>query len=203
MIVVGALQQPPQERLDADDLEVLSAHFLSPDVPGDAVGFQTKFLYLNTSHSRKHVVFFAHIAHFRIRKKGGTVFGLKRHHPVCMRHIQLPQDQCLQDAENDDIGGNAERQDNDRSEGKARRAAQLAKGESEVLQQGIEKRAGARIAYLLLDLLDAAKLDARRAAGFARRHAGANIFLGQQFEVGANLLVEVSVDATREKEISQ
>ena len=44
MIVIGALQQAPEERLDADDLEVLPAHFVSPHGPGDAVGFQAEIL---------------------------------------------------------------------------------------------------------------------------------------------------------------
>jgi hypothetical protein len=50
---------------------------------------------------------------------------------------------------------------------------------------------------LLFDLLDSAKLDARGALRFVGWHAGANIFVGQHFEVGANLLVEVYVRAMR------
>ncbi len=73
------------------------------------------------------------------------------------------------------------------------RTAHLAQGESQVLQQGIEKRARPRIAYLLLDLLDSAKFDPRGALRFVRRHARANVFLYQHFEVGMNLLVEVCV----------
>ena len=42
MIVIGALQQTPEERLDADHLEVLPADFASPDRPGDAIGFEAK-----------------------------------------------------------------------------------------------------------------------------------------------------------------
>ena len=34
MIVIGALQQTPEERLDADDLEVLPAHFGIPRQAG-------------------------------------------------------------------------------------------------------------------------------------------------------------------------
>src|ERR1700675_3136147 len=126
MIVIGALQQTPEERLDTDNLEVLPARFVSPDMPGDAEGFQAKFLHLNSGYSRKHSIVIADIAHFRVGKKGATVFGLKRHHSVGVRQIKLPQDQCLEYAENDDIGSDAERQDKDRSKGKAGRTAHLA-----------------------------------------------------------------------------
>src|SRR4029077_7940065 len=110
MIVIGAPQQAPEEWLDTDDLEILPAPFGSPDRPGDAVGLQAKILYLKSGDSRKRRIFIAHIAHFRIRNKGASVFRLKRHHAVCMWHVKRPQDQSLQDAENDDIGGDPEPQ---------------------------------------------------------------------------------------------
>jgi hypothetical protein len=46
-------------------------------------------------------------------------------------------------------------------------------------------------------LLDSAKFDARVASRFVRRHARANVFLDQHFEVGTNLLVEVYLHTTR------
>ena len=64
----------------------------------------------------------------------------ERHHPVGMGHINGPQHQRLEHAEDDDIGGDAERQCQDSSDGEARRAAHLAHGESQVLQKGGHKR---------------------------------------------------------------
>ena len=66
MIVIGALQQTAEERLDTDDLEVLSAHCASPDGPGDTVGFQTKILKFLSGYSRKHRIVITPVAHFRI-----------------------------------------------------------------------------------------------------------------------------------------
>ena len=63
-------------------------------------------------------------------------------------------------------------------------------------QQGIEKRARPRIAHLLLDLFYSAEFDPRGALRFVRRHARANVFRNQHFEVGMNLLVEVYLHAT-------
>ncbi len=88
MIVIGAPKQAPEEWLYTDDLEILPAHFGSPNGPRDAVGFQAKILYLKSGYSRKRRILIAHVAHFRIRNKRATVFRLKRHHAVCMRHIK-------------------------------------------------------------------------------------------------------------------
>jgi hypothetical protein len=46
-------------------------------------------------------------------------------------------------------------------------------------------------------LLDSAQFDPRGALRFVRRHARANVFLYQHFEVGMNLLVEVYLHTTR------
>jgi hypothetical protein len=80
MSIVGALQQPPQERLNGHGLEVLPAHFVSPDRPRDAVGLQAKILDAMRGNSRKYRVLVAHIAHFRIGKnRKAKIGGLKLH----------------------------------------------------------------------------------------------------------------------------
>ena len=99
----------------------------------NSLGFQAESLDLDGGYGGKNVVGVAHVAHFRIRKKRAAAFGLQRHHPVCMRHIKWPQDQCLQDAENDDVGGDAERQDQDRGECKAGIFAKGAESETKIL----------------------------------------------------------------------
>jgi hypothetical protein len=52
-------------------------------------------------------------------------------------------------------------------------------------------------------LLDSARFEPRGALRFVRRHARANVFRYQHFEVGANLLVQVYLHTSRQKEISQ
>jgi hypothetical protein len=75
--------------------------------------------------------------------------------------------------------------------------AHLAQGESQVLQQRVEKRASPRIAHLLLDLLDSPQFDSCGALRFVRRYACANVFLYQHCEVAVNLLVEDRLRAPR------
>ncbi len=58
-------------------------------------------------------------------------------------------------------------------------------------------------ANLLFDLFDAAELDARGALRFFGRHAGANVFVGQQCQMGANFFVEVYIHTTTGKKVAQ
>ncbi len=44
MIVIGALQQTPEEGFDSNDLEVLPAYFVSPDGPRGAIKLQAKII---------------------------------------------------------------------------------------------------------------------------------------------------------------
>ena len=55
MVVIGAIQQAPEEGLDANDLEILPAYFGSPDWPRDAVGFQAKILIMSAATAEKTV----------------------------------------------------------------------------------------------------------------------------------------------------
>src|SRR5436190_14155486 len=110
MIVIGALQQAAEERLDADDLEVFSAHQASPDGPGGTVGLETEIVYVPSGDRREHGIFITDIAHFGVGKNRiGLIAVSMRHHLAGMRNVDWPQDQCLQDAEDDDVGGYSER----------------------------------------------------------------------------------------------
>jgi len=88
MVVIGAFEQTAEVRLDADDLEVLTAHYVAPDWPGDTVGFQAKKLYRISGNGSKHCIAIAYIAHFRIGEyRIVSNVGSERHHPVWIRHI--------------------------------------------------------------------------------------------------------------------
>src|ERR1700689_3124654 len=136
MVIIGTLQQAPEEWLDADNLEVLSAHRVSPDRPSGAVGLQAETRYGHSGNGRKHRIAIAHVAHFGIGKNRiGLVGARERHYAVWMRHINGPQDQRLQYAKDNTIGGDSERQGQHGGEGKDGRTAYLAKGKSQILQQ--------------------------------------------------------------------
>ena len=67
----------------------------------------------------------------------------------------------------------------------------------------MERIADAFFADLFFYLFDTAEFDACDTLGFARWHTRANVFLGQHFEVGMNLLVEIYLHTKRGKKISQ
>jgi hypothetical protein len=46
-------------------------------------------------------------------------------------------------------------------------------------------------------LFDTAKFDSRGPSSFFWRHACANVFLGQNFQLGVNFLVEVCIHTAR------
>ena len=95
-----SLFQADQESTPTDSLEVLPAHFVSPDRSGSAVGFQAKILDVNSGNRRKHRIVIADILHFRIAKNRiGLTRPRELHQLVWIRHIQGSQDQCLQHSE--------------------------------------------------------------------------------------------------------
>jgi hypothetical protein len=61
----------------------------------------------------------------------------------------------------------------------------------------MEPTANPFLANLFFHLFDTAELDPRGALRFVWWHARTNVFIYQQFEVGMNLLVEVSFHAPR------
>ena len=96
MVVVGALQQTTEERLDGDDLEVLPAYVVSRDWPRNPVGLQAKIAWTKGGNRGKHRIVITHVAHLGIGKdRIGRFCARQRHQPVWMRHIQRTQDQGL------------------------------------------------------------------------------------------------------------
>ena len=111
MVIVGALQQSAKERLDGEDLEVLSADLQSPHRLCDAVGLQTKVQDIISGNSSKHRIVIAYIANLRIGKdRKGKIGGPQLPNLVGMWHIQGLQNQRLQHAEDNDIRSNPQRQ---------------------------------------------------------------------------------------------
>ena len=104
---------------------------------------------------------------------------------------QGSQEDGIDDGEDGRVGADAESQGEDGDGSEARVSAELAETVAAIGDHGGKPIASPLLANLLFHLFDAAKLDPRGALRFLRRHAGTNIFLGQHFEMGMNLLVEV------------
>ncbi len=75
--------------------------------------------------------------------------------------------------------------------------AELAETIAAIGEHGAEPVAKPFFANLFFHLFDPSKFDPRGTLCFLRRHACANVFFYQHFQVGMNLLVEVYIHMTR------
>ncbi len=103
------------------------------------------------------------------------------------------QHERVDDAEDGDVGADAEREDEDGDEGEAAVAAQGAEGVAKILQEDVERGEAARGALLLARLLDAAEADEGQTAGFLGRKAAPEILFDGEVEVRGEFLLEVGV----------
>ena len=101
----------------------------------------------------------------------------------------------VDEAEYGDGGADAEGEDSGGGDGEAFAAAELARGEAEILKKIFEEREGAGFALRLASVFDAAEMEDGLTAGFGGRHAGAEIVFDVEIEVGGEFGVEVGFTA--------
>jgi hypothetical protein len=113
---------------------------------------------------------------------------------------QRPKENCINQAEDGGVGADAEGEREDGGGSKARRFAQHAEGEAEVLEKRVEERKAASIAVFVFGLLRAAEADEGLAAGFGGREATLKIFFDGELQVGRDFVVEVAVEPSAAEE---
>ena len=106
---------------------------------------------------------------------------------------QRAEEEGVDDAENGDVGSNAESEDEDGDNGEDAIAIEGADGVAEILEENIERGKAAGLTLPLAGLLDAAEADEGAAAGFLRRHALVDVFFYGEVDVGLEFGVEVGV----------
>src|SRR5262249_39810044 len=109
----------------------------------------------------------------------------------------------VDDGEDRGIRADAERERQDRGGRVARALAERPPSVAHVLEHGLEEHRAARVAGLLLRLVDAAELDERRAPGLRGREAAAQALLGLPVEVEGELLLELALLPLRAEEHAQ
>jgi hypothetical protein len=100
------------------------------------------------------------------------------------------------DAEDRGAGADAKSDDQDREGDKPGVAAQRAKRIVEILQEGIEERNAALLAVSLAELRDPAQFQPRSTTRLFRRHAAANMLLGQHGRVRFEFLLQFALERT-------
>ncbi len=100
------------------------------------------------------------------------------------------EEDSVDEAEDDDVGGDAEGEDKDRDGAEGAVAAKGAEAVADVLPEAVESGEGAFVAALLAGGLEAAEVDHGAAAGFGARHAGGDV----GFDGGVDVRVEFFFD---------
>jgi hypothetical protein len=112
------------------------------------------------------------------------------------------EDQRVGEAEDSDVGTDAEGEREYDDNRKARIFSDVAEGETQVAEKHFEVMAGANVAHVFFHLLDAAEFDLCAAAGCGGSEAVGAIFVGEQIGVGAKFGVEIGLGAFAMKEVA-
>ena len=140
-VLVRAVKEPAQVRLHVQHVEVIPTRFVEPGVAGRAICVQASLVDLVGRHSVKCLVPVAQIDVVGIRIRGVVFlpyFNLID--ALAAGHIQRPQHQRIQEAEHHRVRANAQRQRHHGHQRETGSLAQLAQGESQVLQQNGHNR---------------------------------------------------------------
>ena len=103
--------------------------------------------------------------------------------PMRFRIWQRPQQHPFDDGENGGVGADAKRQRGQRRDCESGMLAERARRVDDVLAELIDQRAGARVAHLFLDLLDASQRQQRAAPCLRGVLSCLAPFVGNQIDV--------------------
>ena len=118
-----------------------------------------------------------------------------------MRDGKAAKPQRVQQPEHGSVGAYPERKRDDRGCGERAAAPQQTQAEPDVVPQRLETRAAADVPYLCLDRVDSPELQRRRAPRLGRRRTLLQLFIDQQLECRAQLVVEVALDAIAMRDV--
>jgi hypothetical protein len=109
----------------------------------------------------------------------------------------------VDDAEDRRRRADPERERHDRDDGEAWTPDERADCITNVARRRLENRPRLNLADLVLHPFDAAQLHERGTPGVAWIHAGPELLVGQQVGIGANVGVELALDARAGKQVAQ
>src|SRR5690348_1488623 len=130
---------------------------------------------------------------------GGMSF-LDAQQAVAVRVGERPQEDAVHHEDDSGCRAHAECQRQHGDGGEAGRLTQDAKCETKVLKQRFEEGKAAAFAINFFGLFEAAKVEERFATGLLRTHALAEIALDGHFQVGAQLGIELAIEAAAVEE---
>src|ERR1700751_657348 len=172
------MEEAAHQRVHAEHLEEIRSNTDAGEGPGIAVAGELEVVAGGEGKVSGHVcVGLVALAELRI-----GVNGIGGGGPVAVEDLRTDPEQArgiaegkraqhegVDDAEDGDVGADAEREDEDGDEAEAAVAAQSAEGVANVLQEDVERGEAARCALLLARLFDAAEADEGQTAGLPGR----------------------------------
>ena len=137
------------------------------------------------------------------RLTGLAVARPEHHEPRRIGVRQRRDERGVEDREDRGVRADAERERRHRDDRESRTAAQHAEGVAEILPEGVEPGAGARLAHGLLDLRHAPEIDPRLAARLLRTHPRGLVLVGEDLDRRGDLVLEIPLDAPPPKEVAR
>ena len=102
-------------------------------------------------------------------------------------------EQRVDDAEDGDVGADAQGEDEDRNDGEAGVADQSAEGVLQVLEKNVECHESSRLAVLVFRLFHAAEAHERKATRFGGRKAAGNVIVDGHFKMSCEFGFELGI----------
>ncbi len=198
-VVVCVREGAPEERLDAEQIEVVRGHDGSVHAIGLAAAQQ---------HERHGVVLDnvldgrepgAVLGDFRNREPCVWLKDSRRRLPDAHQFVSVSVRQRLQEDVVDDrkdrgVGADPEAERQHGRQRVARRAREHAHAVPDVLSQVVPERGAADVADFFVNATDAAKIAQRRPARFVRRHSPAHALFDLHLEVERHLVLDLVVE---------
>jgi hypothetical protein len=95
MIVIGALEQTAQQRLDAENFKVLTTDLIIPDGVAGSIGLKPEIHDPVRGYGGEDGVALTDVAYLLVREICAVVAGLKGHHFAGIGNVKRAQDKRL------------------------------------------------------------------------------------------------------------
>ena len=205
---VGRQERPSQRRRDAEDGEEVRGRQREADALGLALPRQRSRSHPDAGDLRELAAAAADLqdlvagrGHARLPRL--AVARPEHDEPRRLGVRKGRDERGVEDREDRGVRADAERERRDRDDREPRAAPEHAEGVAEILPEGFEPRAGARLAHGLLDLRDAPEIDPRLAARLLGAHPGGLVLVGEHLDRRGDLVLEVPLDAPPPEDIAR
>ncbi len=193
-MLIGAVEEAAKKRLNAQCVEVVPRHFIAPGLGWILARIQPYRREDVRCQTIEAAVAIAQIEIVGIRSTLVLIgSALECVEALRMGHIQRPQDQRIQYAEDHGVRADRQRQRQNRGDRESRRLAQHAKAEAHILQKGLDKIAAQRFVAFLSVPFSAAELDARPPFRLGASQARAFQIIRAELDMRAKLFFHLRV----------